>query len=705
MEARTSLLSLLLFLLCAACAPTAATPVQSLKLFIAEPGVYRLTQSDLPAGFDLSADTLPQLRLTHKGIAAPIEVEQTGGAVAIIFYAAPDESLYSVSDVYWLALSDGGGMRVQTRTIAPARAALIAQRVMATAHFAEDRLYFPTALGDTHWFWDSLTAPAEKRFTLDLPSLTAGEATIEIALAGATWGAHRVQVRLNDQLVGEANWNGQSPYRFQTKTSNLRAGQNSLTLVAPNSSDSAAIAFLDAISVTYPREFVALDDQFAFVGDGGDYRIRGFRTEDIRLYDVTDPHHSVMLSGFTRTSDALSFHDELTQRHYVAVSARAFKKPLAIRAAKPNNLRAAAQRADEIVIAPAEFREALAPLIKHRNERGLQIQFVDIEQVYDAFSDGVPDPHALRDFLTSVREQWTPPAPRFALLVGKASYDYRDNLKGPNKSLVPAYLLHTPDLGEAASEDWFAQLTEREFRPALAIGRIPARTPAQVSTAVQKIIAYESRSTADWGRRAVFVSDNLEADFERHADRLARQLASRMERQMIFLSRYGGNLAAARADLIREWNAGALLMTYIGHGSINLWAAGPLFSSDDVGALHNGERLPVLLTPTCLDGFFYHPQQDSLAEALLFKNNGGIVAGFVPTGFSLQMAQDTLMTALFAELFTQPAPTLGEAILRAKLKVAASLPEMSETDAADLREVLETFALLGDPALKWEAPQ
>jgi len=42
----------------------------------------------------------------------------------------------------------------------------------------------------------------------------------------------------------------------------------------------------------------------------------------------------------------------------------------------------------------------------------------------------VPDPRALHDFLTYARNQWAAPAPRFVLLVGKASYDYRDSLKG-----------------------------------------------------------------------------------------------------------------------------------------------------------------------------------------------------------------------------------------------------------------------------------
>jgi hypothetical protein len=86
---------------------------------------------------------------------------------------------------------------------------------------------------------------------------------------------------------------------------------------------------------------------------------------------------------------------------------------------------------------------------------------------------------------------------------------------------------------------------------------------------------------------------------------------------------------------------------------------------------------------------------------LLFKPGGGIIAGIVPTGLSVPPPQEALMHGLLDELFqspaptlpapTQPAPTLGEALLRAKRTLPA--------DSPDTVEVLQTFALLGDPAL------
>jgi len=51
-----------------------------------------------------------------------------------------------------------------------------------------------------------------------------------------------------------------------------------------------------------------------------------------------------------------------------------------------------------------------------------------------------------------------------------------------------------------------------------------------------------------------------------------------------------------------------------------------------------------------------------------------------------------LMRALFAEMFSRPAPSLGDALTRAKQRVNGAAP--------DTREVIDTFVLLGDPALR-----
>ena len=47
------------------------------------------------------------------------------------------------------------------------------------------------------------------------------------------------------------------------------------------------------------------------------------------------------------------------------------------------------------------------------------------------------------------------PAPNYVLLVGDATYDIYDFTKGPNKNLLPTYLVYTEFAGYVASDTWF----------------------------------------------------------------------------------------------------------------------------------------------------------------------------------------------------------------------------------------------------------
>ncbi|MEP7199571.1 MAG: C25 family cysteine peptidase, partial [Chloroflexota bacterium] len=325
------------------------------------------------------------------------------------------------------------------------------------------------------------------------------------------------------------------------------------------------------------------------------------------------------------------------------------------------------------------------------------------DDIYNEFGFGAESPTAIRDFLAYAFRNWPKPAPRFVLLVGKASYDTRDMLHAPNKNLLPTFLRSTLNLGETGDDNAFVVFDEASPAPQMAIGRLPVKTDAQLATVIEKIIAYESAGAADWRGRALFIADDKDSDFETMSEDFIGRLPQGVTVTRAYLranpvvsgtnggGAASGGLVPTKQAIVTNWNQGAALVSYVGHGSITLWAAGPLFAASDANALRNAERLPFLLTPTCLDGYFLDAQQDSLAEQLLFKPDGGIIGGFVPTGLSFSASQRKLATGFLDALFQSPPPTVGEAIMRAK----QAMPSPDRADA----EVIETFTLLGDPAL------
>ena len=86
----------------------------------------------------------------------------------------------------------------------------------------------------------------------------------------------------------------------------------------------------------------------------------------------------------------------------------------------------------------------------------------------------------------------------------------------------------------------------------------------------------------------------------------------------------------------------------------------------------------------------------SCLEELLLQDNGGAVAVFAPSSLTLSFDQAPLNQALFDALLVRETPTVGLAIMEAKRSLALETP--------DQRDVIETFALLGDPALMLASP-
>ncbi|MBC8253519.1 MAG: hypothetical protein H8E35_05770, partial [Ardenticatenia bacterium] len=692
---------LLLFLLAlplfsGACAPEGTPSSGKAKIYVEEEGIYHLTYSALrEVGLYLKGIAPAMIRLTNRGQEVPIWIVGEGGDSTIEFYGTANESRYSLANVYWLTIGQAAGKRMEERPVSSEEVVSFPSSFRAILHREEDLLYWSKApQGADRWYWQSLIAPASATFTLAtaaLRHLADGDGILRVALLGSTYDLakpdHHIRVLLNDYLIADATWDGQERYLVETATPHFLEGENVLLLEAPGDTGARAdVVLLDWYEIGYQRRFVAKDDCLQFEGrcpeappelDEGlvegharAYRIAGFSQPDVVIFDITDPANAVRLIGqaVEREGNAytVSFSDSITgRRRYLAVSSRAIKRPARIAPASPTDLRAPDKQADYIVITHPNFRQSLQPLIEWRRSRGLKVVVATIDEVYDEFNHGLPDPAAIRDFLRYARDHWAKPAPRYVLLVGDASYDYRDHLKAPNKNLIPTYLLETHFVGETASDNWFVRLDD-DVVPNMAIGRLPVKSVAQARIVVDKIIGYERDPTpGEWRRRVLFVADD-EPIFESTSDDLAESyLPPDYQATKVYLSAFG-DPEESGARIIEEINEGAAIVSYIGHAALDVWAKERMFASEDIASLKNRARLPFVVTMTCLDGYFHHPEADCLAEELLLAGGGGAIACFAPTSESLPSDQDVLVKALFEALFAGDASTIGEAVMQAK---------------------------------------
>ena len=126
----------------------------------------------------------------------------------------------------------------------------------------------------------------------------------------------------------------------------------------------------------------------------------------------------------------------------------------------------------------------------------------------------------------------------------------------------------------------------------------------------------------------------------------------------------------------------------------------PAFYRQDVDDLGNGDKLPFLVSMSCLTGYFAYPESwlfPSLAEAMLRSEGKGAVAALMPTGMTTPEGQHVLDRALFEAIFPEDVRTLGPAISAAKQTLLAN-------GSSEYEDVSETFLLFGDPAMKLKVP-
>jgi hypothetical protein len=199
---------------------------------------------------------------------------------------------------------------------------------------------------------------------------------------------------------------------------------------------------------------------------------------------------------------------------------------------------------------------------------------------------------------------------------------------------------------------------------------------------VNKIANRQLDANAAWTKRALFYADiNNTYDFEGAVTATKALLPAGITPLQVF----AGSTPNPKAAVISAFNDGDLVMTFFGHGSVDLWSPGS-FSGTDASNLTNGTRLPVVVGMTCLNGYFHDLFQTSLAESLMANANGGAVAVWTSSSLTEPDAQQVMAEELFRKMFNAN-NTLGDAILKAK----------AATTNLDVRK---SWILFGDPSMK-----
>lgn len=550
-----------------------------------------------------------------------------------------------------------------------------------------------------------LTAPEEQELGFDLPSLAEGGAALGLRVWSATEAPaapdHALALVLNESALPERRWDGAGDRDlwWELPAGALRAGSNRLRLaLRPLPEVLVSSVHLAEVWLRYPRPALPAGGRLDWLAPGPALPLDGFSPGALAW--AAAPGLPVL--GTADAAGGLALPAQTPGLPMAAANLEAARAPLGLeRAGRGPDLRHPRAGADWLAVAPPDLLPHLAPLVRRRHAEGLRVALVSSRDIGDQFGVGRLDAAALAAFLDHVLTGWQP-APRYVLLVGDAP------------DLLPTGRAFGQFGGWVASDMALARDGAGLPRP-VALGRLPARDGAGLRAALDKLAQWEGAAAAaapgspappetvgmvetartvesagardaadDWRRRGLLVADPSEPSFQRDAAAFGAALGSRF--------RLEGPAAALESPLTQRLDGGLGLTAYFGHGTRTQWGRDRLLDVAGAEALGNAERPGLVLNFSCLTGAFDHPEETSLAEALLLAPGGGAAAVIAPSSLTLAADQAPLAAALARALADPATARLGDALLQAR----RALP----VDQPGAQEVAFTFFLFGDPALR-----
>jgi len=663
---------------------------------------------------------------------------------------------FTDTQVYWLSATGAAGahQRIAAVSGAPGGGLPQATDFEETATWDENNFFLPLGPGDPYVSIPSLLAggPAAQRdLSIPLPGLAPAGPTASITVrlrGGSSLVAdpdHRTKVWANTDLVNVADftWDGEVDLE-QT----LALPQGSLgnpATVHLQAVTQAGVTvdrqYPDSILVTYRRLFTAVGEAlvFRFPNQNARFQVGGLGAtapvilEIGRLGAQNGEPEAVRITGATPAgAPTSSWIFEVPQdpapgapaiRTYIVAGPTAWKVPTAVQAAQPVALKVAGQAADLVVIAARSAVDAapggaLDNLLAHRlTVQGLTSKVVFIDQVYDEFSGGRRDANAVRSFLGWAYLNWRGPAgtdnpPAYALIVGDATLDYKNNLARADwidQVPTPIFLQYSNIIGYYSSDNWLASFNGADQIPDIHIGRITTRTATASAGVFDKIRLFETATpVGTWKGRGVLSAGEGKVageaqTFQAIDDTLRQDYFSQAPFSSptppLYFAQPPWNATDAagfNAALVNEIQAGAAVVTYVGHGSFDTWGLDTFFTAADAAALTNGLKLPFVFNSNCLSGgFHYLPVSGAVAEGFVNNPAGGAIAAFAPSGLSFAFVGSVVSDELFLPLF---GPLRDRTLGPATLQVRTAL--WSRGSIVDL----QSYTFLGDPASRIATP-
>jgi len=415
------------------------------------------------------------------------------------------------------------------------------------------------------------------------------------------------------------------------------------------------------------------------------YSFSNSSNQTVTAFQIDD-FHSVKILPIENSSFAAN---GTVNTYFYVCSSSDYQRPTNIALANTTSL-ANILPHDISIIYPSEFAEGATRLASLYQIQGYSARTFRLEDVYDNFSGGHPDPVAIRNFLHYV--QLDKPKHLRSLgtvFIGSGTFDYR-NFSGTatarNKFPINQLSFYANEDNsnrqyrqDRSSDDIYAHFNTFRY-PEIIVGRIPCKTSQELGYYLDKLETYIKNPQAGWWQYTVqMIADDFnyrsreeDTDHTIRIERLGNIIKNYVFVDKLFAQEYPLNPLKRKPNvknlLVDKVNEGRLYWIYFGHGSIRNCGDEQYFSADlDLALLNNRDKYPIFLAASCNIGQYDMPSTTSLCEELVLRRNAGTIASIGATRKTFGSGNSALFEPFMEISINRQQTMLGKAFVKAKV--------------------------------------
>ncbi len=708
-----------------------------IKIKISEDGVYRISYNQLQSSGILSNNPDPKnLQIFYRGQEIPIYIEgesdgkfdtsdfiefygkKNDGELDKVLYTPaslqpnPEVSLFTDESVYFLTISDATtGKRYQTLSVNTTSTAEPFMSYTSSVNFAE--AYYPGKyiieamslseyIEGEGYLGNLVAMGGSQNRSINTPNAISNSTflpLLEYFVAGRSDASstningynHHLRLGLNNTTLKDTLYKAYATVRSSVTTSGILPAVSVVTFSAVNdlgaNTDYQAPGYA---RLTYPRSFEA--SSFSFLA----FKIKSANTNCSLDFSnanwndayILEPETGNRYAG-TKSSTIVQFKINNPQDKQLIVYDRTALKTPILENVQFNLIEANTYNAKLLIITNSKLKESAAEYAQYKVSKGFTTLLLTTDEIYDQFYYGIHHPLAIKNLANFLLKRATN-KPEYLFLLGKGYETPKINLA---EDLVPT-------MGYPASDSFFtSEIIDNNLAPALATGRVPAKTNDEVRIYLEKLKLYDNQPVAIWRKNIINISGGKNSGEDVSFSNFLNSFSSIASKEY-----FGAKTTSfyksvtdpitdnLMAKISEQINQGVSLLSFLGHGSTTATAV----SIGNPSFLSNKDKLLFYLINGCSTGNAF--TTGSLGEDYIFQPQKGAI-GWIGTS-SEGMAS---YLSNFTSLFYQNSFNTNYGASISKNMALSTRAYQNGTDVFN-RAHTRQYIFLGDPTIGFYSP-